>query len=88
MKKIEHVHKLVREILLTKWDPIGVRKIPQAQDEYDMYIPEIVKMLRTDISQADLIRALLKIETQSMGLQGDVSRAEAVSKILMEMWRQ
>ncbi len=29
----------IRKILMEEWDPIGVSDIPEAQDEYDSYIP-------------------------------------------------
>jgi hypothetical protein len=31
--------------LLTEWDPIDIRNEPNAQDEYDEYVPQIVDML-------------------------------------------
>ena len=31
----------IQKILLREWDPIGIQDIPEAQDEYDSYIPFI-----------------------------------------------
>jgi hypothetical protein len=33
--------------LLKEWDPIGVGQIPEAQDEYDSYVPDVYKLLIT-----------------------------------------
>ena len=41
---IEHartLHQKVKNILMQDWDPIGVQAIPEAQDEYDSYVPTI-----------------------------------------------
>lgn len=31
----------LRRILMEEWDPIGVRGVPEAADEYDSYLPQI-----------------------------------------------
>lgn len=35
----------IRQILMDSWDPIGVRDVPEAQDEYDRYVGEVYVML-------------------------------------------
>jgi len=35
----------IRQILLKEWDPIGVREIEGAQDEYNRYAGLIYKLL-------------------------------------------
>ena len=45
MKLYKVLAAAVREVLLRVWDPIEVYECPEAQDEYDSYIPVIVKML-------------------------------------------
>ena len=37
----------IRHVLLEVWDPIGVRDMPEAQDEYDSYLGEIFQLLTT-----------------------------------------
>lgn len=34
--------QMVRIVLLWAWDPIGVRGIPEAVDEYDSYAPAVL----------------------------------------------
>lgn len=36
--RIQEIQRQIREILMRDWDPIGVHGIPEAADEYDMYI--------------------------------------------------
>jgi hypothetical protein len=35
----------IRHVLMDVWDPIGVKDIPQASDEYDSYLGEIMELL-------------------------------------------
>jgi hypothetical protein len=61
----------IREVLMREWDPIGVRDVPQAQDEYDSYIPKLFAMIvERQASAEDIGRHLLDIVTSNMGLSG------------------
>ncbi|MBV9829412.1 MAG: hypothetical protein JO001_27655 [Alphaproteobacteria bacterium] len=56
-------------VLMQEWDPIGVRDVPQAQDEYDSYVGHIYTMLMGERASADAIAAHLdNIATHRMGL--------------------
>ena len=69
----------IRHILLADWDPIGIRDEPEAQDEYDSYLPAILGLLREG-ADADRIAAhLLRIEAEDMGLRPDPERARRVA---------
>jgi hypothetical protein len=62
----------VREILLREWDPIGVRDMPEAQDEYDGYVAEIYVMLMDQRAASEMAAAyLLEVATVRMGLSDD-----------------
>jgi len=58
----------IRRILMDKWDPIGVKDVPQAADEYDNYIDGVDVLLRHGASDKELSEHLIRIETQRMGL--------------------
>jgi hypothetical protein len=45
--------RLVRELFMRDWDPIGVRDAPEAQDEYDAYIGKAYVMLVYETATAD-----------------------------------
>ncbi len=32
------IQESIRQVLLREWDPIGVRDVAEAQDEYDGYV--------------------------------------------------
>ena len=49
----------VRRILLQDWDPIGVRDIPGASDEYDNYADKAYVMLMDDRATAESIASYL-----------------------------
>ena len=74
----------VRRVLLTHWDPIGVRVHREAADEYDAYAPRIAAMVASRCSSDDLERHLATIETQDMGLPArpSSSRASAIRALL------
>ena len=62
--------RTVAKILIRDWDPIGVSDVPEAQDEYDGYVPEFVALLTRGASDDEVAHALHRIETESMGLTG------------------
>lgn len=60
----------IREVLMREWDPIGVRDIGEAQDEYDSYVEDIHVMLACDgTSIDDLAHHLAEIVAHGMGLE-------------------
>ena len=64
----EHRAK-VRQILMDVWDPIGVRDIPEAAEEYDGYVGAVYLMLvERRASVEELAAWLSNIATDRMGL--------------------
>ncbi len=60
--------KAIHDVLIKEWDPIGVGDEPNAQDEYDDYIPVIYRLLSERRIDAEVARHLDLIETESIGL--------------------
>ncbi|MFE0758160.1 hypothetical protein ACFW16_29645 [Inquilinus sp. NPDC058860] len=59
----------VRQILLQDWDPIGVRDIAEASDEYDRYADRAYVMLMDERATAESIASYLYgIAVEYMGL--------------------
>ena len=58
----------IRRVLLEVWDPIGVRDVPQAQDEYDCCIPGLLRLLAGGGTDDQLAEFLWKQGTEHMGL--------------------
>lgn len=67
---------------MSHWDPIGCG-VPD--DEYDSYIPVIYRFMQERTTVDELASHLQKLETISMGLDGDWSRNQRVAKLLLEL---
>src|SRR5664279_1719167 len=78
-------HHAIREILLRDWDPIGIADIPEAQDEYDSYIPGIYGRLIRHISEQELFDHLWQIETEHMGLFGNRGKTQQITEKLLSL---
>jgi hypothetical protein len=86
--RAQRYHHPIRQILLGDWDPIGVADVPEAQDEYDSYIPGLYARLIRHVSQQELFDHLWQIETQHMGLAANHSKTEAVAQKLIALNNQ
>lgn len=78
-------HEAIRRALLEEWDPIGIRDIPEAQDEYDSYVAMIYKMLISRKAKNELIDYLWWVETKHMGLTGNRQRTEEFAERLLNI---
>jgi len=58
----------LRRILMEEWDPIGVRGVPEASDEYDSYVGQIGKRLREGQSTDAIAASRTDLEENRMGL--------------------
>jgi hypothetical protein len=75
---VNHIH----DILIKLWDPIGVKDEPQAQDEYDSYIPAILQFLQAQANVEIIASHLYEIETRWMGLTGAHEHAQVIAQFL------
>lgn len=73
------LHQLIKEVLLREWDPIGVQVIPEAQDEYDGYVPTLYSMLVARKPAHAIFEYLLWLETEHMGLTADRQRTQSIA---------
>jgi hypothetical protein len=87
LKRIKRYNNAIRDILLKEWDPIGVKDVPEAQDEYDSYIPGVCKLLINRESSENIFQYLWKIETDNMGLTGNRNHTKSIAKKLAEIER-
>lgn len=79
------LHQEFRNILLHKWDPIGVQSLPEAVNEYDHNVPTIYSMLIADKPLHEVVDYLVWLETDHMGLFADPRRTENVAKRLARL---
>lgn len=73
----------IRYSMLNIWDPIGIKDVPEAEDEYDGYVDGIFLILKSMCSREQLLDYLWSLETESMGLTGDREGAEKFCDLLM-----
>ncbi|MBB1304823.1 hypothetical protein [Pseudoalteromonas sp. SR43-5] len=85
MKESEkRLYRATDEILFYMWDPIGVRDIPAARDEYQSYLPKVFKLVKADAANTKIAAYLNEIETTSMGLGANKPHAIDIANILIE----
>lgn len=75
----------IEKILLSEWDPIGIMNEVNAKDEYHAYATDIANMITHGATTKDISDALLKIERDMMGLNGDTERADRVAQNLLSV---
>ena len=82
----EQEKKLYRqtdEVLHYLWDPIGVRGIAQARDEYYSYLPHVFSMVLNDSKPEEIAEYLLRTEEDNMGLSPDREKAIDIAQTLL-----
>jgi len=76
------LYRQVDEVLHYMWDPIGVRGIAQARDEYYSYLPQVFSRLINNGSVEDIASYLVSVERDSMGLTPDKENASKIADVL------
>lgn len=80
---VSELSVIVGNVLLHKWDPIGVRDCPDASTEYQSYVKAVTEMLLAGADQYELGRHLTKLEHSSMGLRGNPPRCDRAARCLV-----
>ncbi|HYD49008.1 MAG TPA: hypothetical protein VEB21_11700 [Terriglobales bacterium] len=62
------IHKAIRQILLNDWDPVGVKDVPEAHDEYDSYVVDVYRLLLSGATEEQIADHLWHIEAAEIGL--------------------
>lgn len=79
----------VRRVFMDAWDPIGIRGMPGAQDEYDDYVGPVYVMLMDQRAWQRAIAAYLyDVATGHMGLSPHpelVARSVHTAALLVEL---
>lgn len=74
----------VSSILLNEWDPIGIAEDPYMRDEYDNYVPRIVRMLLDNQSTESIAHQLNVYTEEYMLLEPDKAKSLAVAEHLRQ----
>jgi len=85
-KRAREIQASIQEILLSDWDPIGIRGVPEAQDEYDGYVGGVYRLLAEGATEAALVAHLSHVQSDQMGLPTrDRTRLSIVVQKLREL---
>ena len=80
------LHPAISEVLHYIWDPIGVAGIPEARDEYEGYVHQVMSLLRSEATEAEIVDYLVDVETNGMGLERPRAGSENAVRLLLR-WR-
>ena len=58
----------IRNVLMDVWDPIGIKNVGAARDEYDGYIGNVYGLLTRGATDEEIAAELLRIERERMEL--------------------
>ncbi len=81
------IHGEIRHVLLEVWDPIGVKDVPQAQDEYDCCLGGIFRLLTTGGTDDEIADYLWKQASEHMGLGLSPSAKEQMYSTVVALRR-
>jgi hypothetical protein len=68
LARAREIQDAIGQVLLRDWDPIGVRHVPEAHDEYDAYVEGVYRLLASGASPQAIADYLRSVETDQMGL--------------------
>ncbi len=82
--KHKGLYQAIDEILWSDWDPIGVNAIAP-RDKYQSYTPTILNLKIKEADKNTIARKLFEIETQTMGMLGDIERCRNVADKIVKL---
>ena len=78
--------RMIQIALYWAWDPIGVRGIEEAADEYDMYAPRVLELLKSQAPVQQIADYLTNVVRDRMELSTRPERDGDVSSMLQQMF--
>jgi hypothetical protein len=78
--------RMIQIVLHWAWDPIGVRGIEEAADEYDMYALQVLEMLEADAPVKRIADYLTGVVRDRMELPVQPDRDNHVSSMLRQLF--
>ena len=78
--------KMVRIVLHWAWDPIGIRGIEGAADEYDMYAPNVLELLNANATSEQIADYLTGVVRDRMELPAKLDRDKDIGEMLCQLY--
>lgn len=78
--------QMIQIVLHWAWDPIGVRGIEEAADEYDMYAPQVLKLLEADAPTDEIANYLAIVVRDRIELPSKPDRDRDVAAMLRQLY--
>jgi hypothetical protein len=82
----DHAFMDVRSILMRDWDPI-MMSVYLPDDEYDQYIPGVIRLLESNCGHEQLANYLLNVEKNWIEMEPQPERAVLAAKNLITAWK-
>lgn len=85
-ERSRRIRSEILNVLMTQWDPIGVKDKPMAADEYDLYIGDIYDLLTNNVHAQAISNHLREIEVKRMGFaEEQVAQHLDVTNVLKQI---
>lgn len=83
----DELFRRVDEVLYYVWDPVGVRHIPGARDEYRAWAPEVYMLLTAETTAQQLSACLDELAKVWLGAPACGGRCSDAADVLLA-WKQ
>lgn len=78
------IYKKLDDILWNDWNPIGIND-SASRDEYSVYVQGVFKLKKENADRMKIGKRLLELETNSMGMKGDLDNCLIVADKILKM---
>lgn len=75
----------IRRVLMSVWDPIGIKDEPACADEYDRYVDDILQLLVSGSNSRTIADHLAGIVTGPMGLAATAKTMLPTAQALLDI---
>ena len=77
------LYKKIDDIIWHEWDPIGIKDIAP-RDEYQDYIPELYRLLKSKADRQEIADRLYKLEIENLGMNGTIENCLTIADKILE----
>src|SRR5688572_2350830 len=68
-ERAREIQQAIGEVLLQNWDPIHVKDVAQARDEYEAYVGGVYRLVASGATARQIAQHLVQIETEQLGFK-------------------